>query len=81
MCCNVNQCMLILSSSKVVITIMEKLYTIKELALIFNVHKMTVNRWIVSGQIKASKVGRSWQVKESEVKHVTENGLRTKEGE
>ena len=81
MCCNVNQCMLILNISKVVITIMEKLYTIKELALIFNVHKMTVNRWIVSGQMKASKVGRSWQVKESEVKHVTENGLRTKEGE
>lgn len=58
---------------------MEKLYTIKELASIFNVHKMTINRWIVDGQIKASKVGRSWQVKESEVKHITENGLREKE--
>lgn len=55
---------------------MDQLYTVKQVAGILNVHPFTVNRWLLGGKIKGSKIGKSWQIKKSEVDYVIDNGLR-----
>ena len=44
----------------------EKLFTIDEIAKILRVHPRTVNRYIESGRLKASKLG-TWRIKQSDV--------------
>lgn len=55
---------------------MDQLYTTKQVSEILNVHHFTVNRWLLDGKIKGSKIGKSWQIKKSEVDYVINNGLR-----
>jgi excisionase family DNA binding protein len=44
----------------------EKLLTIPEIAKILRVHPRTVNRYIESGRLKASKLG-TWRIKQSDL--------------
>jgi len=44
----------------------EKLFTITEIAKILRVHPRTVNRYIESGRLKASKLG-TWRIKRSDL--------------
>lgn len=44
----------------------EKLLTITEIAKILRVHPRTVNRYIESGRLKASKLG-TWRIKQSDL--------------
>jgi excisionase family DNA binding protein len=42
-------------------------HTTDDVAAIFHVSKWTVRHWITEGRITATKVGRRWLVKHSEV--------------
>ncbi|OGH88106.1 MAG: hypothetical protein A3J93_05650 [Candidatus Magasanikbacteria bacterium RIFOXYC2_FULL_42_28] len=44
----------------------EKLFTITEIAKILRVHTRTVNRYIESGRLKASKLG-TWRIRQSDL--------------
>jgi excisionase family DNA binding protein len=44
----------------------EKLLTINEIAKILRVHPRTINRYIESGRLKASKLG-VWRIKQSDL--------------
>ncbi|MFA5024480.1 MAG: helix-turn-helix domain-containing protein [Patescibacteria group bacterium] len=44
----------------------EKLFTINEIAKILRVHSRTINRYIESGRLKASKLG-VWRIKQSDL--------------
>jgi excisionase family DNA binding protein len=45
----------------------EKLYTVKEVAEIFSKTPRTIYEWIRSGELQASKLGRSYFVAESDI--------------
>jgi len=45
---------------------MDKLLTIKEVAKILRVSERSVNRYIESGRLRASKIGQ-WRIKESDL--------------
>jgi len=45
---------------------MDKLLTIKEVAKILRVSERSVNRYIESGKLKASKIGQ-WRIKQSDL--------------
>jgi len=45
---------------------MDKLLTLKETAKILRVSERTIMRYLKSGKLKASKVGR-WRIKESDL--------------
>ena len=45
---------------------MKKLFTINEIAKILKVHSRTINRYIESGRLKASKLG-VWRIKQSDL--------------
>lgn len=49
----------------------KKYYTIKELADILRVSRITVFKKVKSGQIKAEKAGRTYIISEEEVKKLT----------
>lgn len=42
----------------------EKVYTVKEIAEIYNLHIQTVRRYIKSGDIDAFKIGGSYRVEQ-----------------
>ncbi|OHA80339.1 MAG: hypothetical protein A2V96_01220 [Candidatus Yonathbacteria bacterium RBG_16_43_6] len=44
----------------------EKLLTITEIAKILRVHPRTVNRYIESGRLRASKLG-TWRIRQSDL--------------
>ena len=44
----------------------EKLFTINEIAKILRVHSRTINRYIESGRLRASKLG-VWRIKQSDL--------------
>lgn len=46
---------------------MEKLFNTKELAGVLRINEQTAQRFIREGKIKALKIGRSYQVKESDI--------------
>jgi len=51
--------------------IKEKLYTISEVASIFDVHVTTIRVWESTGKIKAIRVGQGWRrFKESEIQRL-----------
>lgn len=56
---------------------MEKVYTIKEVAEVFRVHKNTINNWKKSGKLPYVKVGRRVLFKESDVKKLMDEYTRT----
>ncbi len=45
---------------------MDKLFTIKEVANYLKVSERSVNRYIESGKLKASKIGQ-WRIKQSDL--------------
>lgn len=45
---------------------MEKLFTLKETAKILRVSERTIMRYLKSGKLKASKVGK-WRIKQSDL--------------
>jgi len=45
---------------------MDKLLTIKEVAKILRVSERSVNRYIESGRLKASRIGQ-WRIKQSDL--------------
>jgi len=47
---------------------MEKLYNVDEVAEILRIHKETVLRFCRESKIKASKIGREYRIKESDLK-------------
>ena len=49
---------------------MDRAYTIKEVAEIFNCHIETVRRSIAKGKIKAFKIGNEWRVSKEEVERI-----------
>ena len=52
---------------------MEKLFTLKETAKILRVSERTIMRYLKSGKLKASKVGK-WRIKQSDLeKFLKEN--------
>lgn len=52
---------------------MDKLLTIKEVAKFLRVSERSVNRYIESGRLRASKIGQ-WRIKESDLeKFLKEN--------
>jgi len=54
----------------------EKLFTIDEIAKILRVHPRTVNRYIESGRLKASKLG-VWRIKQSDLNAFLEETSNT----
>jgi len=55
----------------------DKLLTIKEVAQILRVSKRSVNRYIESGKLKASKIGQ-WRIKQSDLDEFLEKNLNIK---
>jgi predicted adenylyl cyclase CyaB len=51
----------------------DNLLTIKEAADYLDVHWQTIRSYIAKGKIKANKVGRSYRIKENELKNLLEN--------
>ena len=56
---------------------MDKLLTIKEVAEILRVSERSVNRYIESGKLKASKIGQ-WRIKQSELDKLLDEHSNTK---
>lgn len=56
---------------------MEKVYTIKEVAEVFRVHKNTIINWKKSGKLPYVKVGRRVLFKESDVKKLMDEYTMT----
>jgi len=51
--------------------IKDKLYTISEVAAIFDVHVATIRFWESTGKINAIRVGQGWRrFKESEIQRI-----------
>lgn len=58
---------------------MEKLYTVKELAILFNVDQHTIYVWIKEGRLKSIKIGRMVRVRESDLQVVIESSSKNRE--
>jgi len=56
---------------------MDKLLTIKEVAEILRVSERSVNRYIESKKLKASKIGQ-WRIKQSDLDEFLEKNLNIK---
>lgn len=50
-----------------------KVYTVKEVAELLRVSQMTISRYIKSGKLKSSKLGRMHRIVESDLKAFLEN--------
>jgi len=55
----------------------DKLLIIKEVAQILRVSERSVNRYIESGKLKASKIGQ-WRIKQSDLDEFLEKNLNIK---
>ena len=42
---------------------MEQLYTLDEVARILRVHRLTAQRYVINGELPASKIGRAWRIR------------------
>ncbi len=57
---------------------MDKLLTIKEVAKILRVSERSINRYIESGRLRASRIGQ-WRIKESDLeKFLDKNSNKAK---
>lgn len=52
-----------------------KFYSVEELSEKLEMHIDTIRRYIREGRIKAIKFGRSYRIKEEEVKRILEEGV------
>ena len=50
-----------------------KIYTVKEVADLLKVSKMTVSRYIQSGKLKSSKLGRMHRIADDDLRKFLEN--------
>lgn len=56
--------------------VMERMWTVNELAEHMRVHRNTVLRWIASGRLTATKPGGwHWRITDAEAKRIIEGGL------
>ena len=46
---------------------MERLYTTEQVAKLLQVSVITIRRYIKSGKLKASKIGKDYRIKESDI--------------
>ena len=46
---------------------MERMLTLKEVAQILKVHRLTVYRWVEAGKLRAYKLGRIYRVAEKDL--------------
>ena len=46
---------------------MERIFSVKDVAERYGVHFRTVHNWIKSGQLRAFKAGRKYQITESAI--------------
>ena len=56
---------------------MDKLLTIKEVAEILRVSERSVNRYIESGRLRASRIGQ-WRIKQSDLEKFLKKNLNIK---
>jgi excisionase family DNA binding protein len=49
--------------------------TIKDVAKILKLHELTVYRHIVSGKIRAVKVGKKYRIQEDELQRIMRDGM------
>ena len=49
--------------------------TIKDVAKILKLHELTVYRHIVSGKIRAVKVGKKYRIDETELEKIKKEGI------
>ncbi len=42
-------------------------FTVEETAEYLKIHPKTITKWILSGRLKAAKVGREWRIPRSEI--------------
>lgn len=49
--------------------------TIKDVAKILKLHELTVYRHIVSGKIRAVKVGKKYRIQEDELQRIMREGV------
>ncbi len=56
---------------------MDKLLTIKEVAKILRVSERSVNRYIESGRLRASRIGQ-WRIKQSDLDEFLKKNLNIK---
>jgi excisionase family DNA binding protein len=56
---------------------MEDIYTTKQVAGLLQVSVITIRRYIKSGKLKASKIGKNYRIKESDIESLLEK-TRTK---
>lgn len=59
----------------------QKLYSVKDLSKILNLHQKTILRFIHEGKIKARKIGRTWMVNEKELKDYVHGELANGESD
>lgn len=55
---------------------MEKMYNVEQLCEMLHQRKSTMWRWIREGKLEASKLGKSYLVKESEVQRMIDDNLK-----
>ena len=55
---------------------MRELYTVKELAEILKVNRVTIQRWCKTGEIPAVKIGKSYRIEKKDF----ENWYKSKKG-
>ena len=46
--------------------LVEKTYTISEVAAIMNKHHVTIRKWIEDGKLKATQYGRHWEITQTD---------------
>lgn len=49
---------------------MEKIYTTKQVAELLQVSVITIRRYIKSGKLKASKIGKDYRISERDIKQL-----------
>ena len=54
------------------------MYTVKEVAKIFNVSRQTIIRWIRSGHLKAVRVVREYRITEEEIERLKNDNEQAK---
>jgi excisionase family DNA binding protein len=55
-----------------------KAYNLEEVAEMLGLSVVTIRRYIKSGKLKASKIGKQWRVLEREVMELYESNLNNK---
>ena len=58
----------------------KRFLTVEEVKKVFNVHRLTVIRWIETGEIPAVKVANRWYIPESWLEKLEEKALARMKG-